>query len=88
VFDGFSLVGLLRFDDDLGVFSGFKLVGCLILGEVKLILDFRLAFGQVMIPLLFLEGCAHLGFQFDPAFLRIFNVGFQPPGALLKTLHH
>ena len=38
-FDGFSLVGLLSFDDGLGVFSGFKLVGSLILGEVKLILN-------------------------------------------------
>jgi hypothetical protein len=35
----------VTFGDGLGVFSGFELVGCLILGEVKRLLDFRLASG-------------------------------------------
>ena len=43
MFDGFSIIGLLDLDDGLGVFSGLKLVGCLILGEIKFLLDFRLA---------------------------------------------
>ena len=86
-FDGFSIIGLLTLDDGLGVFSGFKLVGSLILGEVKLILNFRLASGQVVIAFLLLEGCADLGFQFNRALLRILDVGFQPRGAFLETLH-
>ena len=78
MFDGFSIIGLLNLDDGLGVFSGLKLVGCLILGEIKFLLDFRLAVDQFVITLLLLEGRADLGFQFGCALLRILDVGFQP----------
>ena len=48
MFDGFGFAGLLTLDNRFGVFSGFELVGGLIPGEIKLPLDFRLAFDQVM----------------------------------------
>ena len=69
MFDSFSIIGLLDLDDGLGVFSGLKLVGCLILGEIKFLLDFRLAVDQFVITLLLLEGRADLGFQFGCALL-------------------
>ena len=52
------------------LFNGFghnalHLAWRLILGEIKLVLDFSLPLYQVMVAFLLLEECAHLGFQFD-----------------------
>jgi hypothetical protein len=74
-----------RFSDRANIC--LKLVGCLIFGEIKFLLDFRLAVDQFVITLLLLEGRANLGFQFGCALLRILDVGFQPRGAFFKSLH-
>ena len=61
------------------VVRSFNLAWGLIFGEVKLLLDFRLAGYQFVIPLFLLERRTHLGLQFGCALLRILDVGFQPP---------
>ena len=63
------------------------LARCLIFGEVKLFLDFRLAGYKFVITLLLLEWRTYLGFQFSCALLRILDVGFHPSDTFLKSLH-
>ena len=66
---------------------GLGLAGSLILGQIKLLFDFVLASRQLLIPLLVLEVCADLGFQFSSPLVGVGYVTFQPRGAFLKTLY-
>jgi hypothetical protein len=75
--------------DNIGlrVFGRFKLIGSLIFGEIKFLLNIGLTLGEVVITLLVLEGCADLALQLFRPFLRILDVRLQPSAAFLKTLH-